>query len=224
MPQYQDSSTGFLQSKFEMEYLFLALASSAILITTIALPYISQGYGMARTYSQIAVISSGFFVLGGIMLARALRLNPHLLVLLVLIPYFLFETGALYTVFGYHGTLVINSDAPSAEYELVHTQESQAAQWLQEFKEESPQIHAADWSGERMLISQGKISPSLIDHTSFFQHRGITGYLYLSYNNVVNGKLVNGGKRVEEHDMSEYSGELVNKNRIYVNGGSEVWR
>ena len=62
--------TDFLKRKFEPEYLVLTLACAGLLVAIIALPFVSQGYGMPRAYSLCITILSVFFVIGGITLSK----------------------------------------------------------------------------------------------------------------------------------------------------------
>ena len=229
LPHETNSTPGSLKARFEMEYLLLALVCAGILVAMVALPYLSIGYGIGRLFSQLAVILSGFFVLGGVLLSKYIRISPHLLLLLVLVPYFLFTTGAIYEVSGMHTDIFLSSKAPASGYLIVHDHESQATQWLKENRDENSQIYATDWGGIRRLQSQGKISWRLIDGESFARQEEINGYLYLNYNNVVNGKLmvieaVGAGRRGEEHDMDKYTDSFAGKSKLYSNGGSEIWR
>jgi uncharacterized membrane protein len=66
-----------------------------------------------------------------------------------------------------------------------------------------------------------KVSGYIICSSS--EHAKIEGYIYLRYYNVVDGLvLASGGGNTTE--MQEYSDMLIGENRIYDNGGSEVWR
>jgi len=154
-------------------------------------------------------------------LSKYLRVNSHVLILAVLIPYFLFVTGALPEASRIHSSYLLSQEIPACRYELVHDEETQSAEWLKEHVEEDSLIYTADIHGRNRLTSQGKISPRLTDGRSFFARQEIPGYVYLSYNNVVNDKLV---VEHEFYDMSEYLDEFTGKKRIYNNGGSQVYK
>ena len=62
----------FLKTKFEMEYLTIAVGCAGLLVIILALPYISTGYDLFRTYSLARVILSVCFVIGGIVIAKTL--------------------------------------------------------------------------------------------------------------------------------------------------------
>ena len=48
------------------------------------------------------------------------------------------------------------------------------------------------------------------------------GYIYLRYCGVVNGRLM--ANRAQWHDIANYQDEFAEKDKVYTNGGSEVWR
>jgi len=211
----------FLKTKFEMEYLTMVLACVGILVIMVALPHVSKGYEPQRLYSLVLIILSSCFVIGSITLSNYLKLRPYLLMLLILIPLFTFTTGAMYQVFGIPYSPTLCSKGPEYDREYIHDSESYAAKWLMvNGKKNYNRHYTTNTYGKRGLISQGKISPNLIDHISFSKHRKISGYIYLHYNSVVNGKLV--VKHIE-YNMSEYSDMFIGHSKIYDGGGSEIW-
>ncbi|OGO21398.1 MAG: hypothetical protein A2144_00320 [Chloroflexi bacterium RBG_16_50_9] len=217
----EGARVGFLRSRFEMEYLLLSLMAAALLAVAILIPFISVGYDVIRIYSQTAALLSTFFVIGGIVLSRSLRINAHVLPFLILIPYFLFTTWAGYEVFGVHKSYILSSEAAAANYEVVYEQETLAAQWLKKNMDGDSGVYTADYYGGRKLISQGKISSMLIDYERFQDHSELDGYIYLSHNNVVNQAVV---IKQEPNMLSDYSDMFDGKNIIYNNGGSEIYR
>jgi len=218
------SESGFLQTKFEMDYFFTAVASIGIQMATLVLPYVSEGYDITRLYSQTLVLLSVFFIIGGIVLSKYFfKLNPRWLILLLLILYAAFTTGATYEVAGVHKQAYLSSEAVTYSFENIDDQESSAAKWLKERIGSKSQIYTADAYGSQALISQGKFSPSLIDRYSFYYRRQIKGCLYLSYNNA-NGKFMSTGWVSELCDISDYSDTFISKNMIYNNGGGVVYK
>lgn len=219
-PQYSNSSPWFLRRRFEIEYLLLVIMGFVLLAAAVILPFASRHYDPERLYFQVFALLSVFVFVGTIILSKYLRINSLLFIFILLIPYFLFITGAMEQVLGYHVKYILDPEAPAASYELTYDQESQAAPWLKEHMDENSTIYTS-LPGERKLISQGKIAPVLIDYREFFGGREIKGYVYLNYNNVVNGKVYFSGQL---HDMSEYSNVISGKNRLYNNGGSEIYK
>ena len=145
----------------------------------------------------------------------------YLVILLVLIPYFLSVTGVTYQMFGYPRQITLNSGGEQYDTYYVHDQESYSAKWLRNNGElEDTKICVGRGIGGR-LISQAGIRQYDSD-SLFVEGRKINGYVYLRYYNVVDGKILDAQR--EEHNMVEYQDKFVDKNRIYNNGGSEVYR
>ena len=229
----------FLKTKFEMEYLVMAMACSGLLVVMVALPFVSTGYGIQRLYSLVLVILSVCFVIGGMMLSKHFfffkkrkpvlkeknngsEVRAYLVILLILIPYFLFQTGAMHVIFGAPGPTTLNSEGEEDDCEYVHDSESYAAKWLAMNSETNSRIYTADGHGWHRVISQGKIPLNRINPHLFSMHEKLReGYIYLSYNNVVNSKLEVEGMTC---NMTEYSDMLIEKSKICDTGGSEVYR
>jgi len=167
--------------------------------------------------------------LGGMMLSRYLKLSPHWIILVLLIPYFMFVTGAGYGIFGVHeGTLrsevyivALSSKSIEDRYELVYNQENISAKWLKNNYDSNEQVYAGDDYGQRKLISQGPFDPRSIGDSPLFDHELVNGYIWLSYDNTVFDTLTQ--KRVS-YDINNYSDIITTKNEIYNNGGSEIWK
>ena len=148
------------------------------------------------------------------------QVRAYSIILLILIPYFLFVTGAMCQIFGAPVTLNLNSEGETYDREYVHDSESCGAMWLAMHGEKNSQIYTPDGHGSHRLLSQGKISPRRINSRSFSaQDRNIKGYIYLYYNNVVKGKLMAG-----TGNMTEYSDMFVRRSKIYNSGGAEIYR
>ena len=114
------------------------------------------------------------------------------------------------------------------EYTYIHEEECYAARWLGTYAETNKMIYT-DFMGKWRLISQGGLSHSLIDRHSLpdpEREERINGYIYLRYHNVINDKLLD-TQSYQQHlsgrDISEYQDKFVGLNKIYNNGGSEVW-
>ena len=266
----------FLKTKFEMEYLTIALMCAGLLVIMVALPFISIGYDILRLYSLVIVILSVCFVIGGMTLShfffykkktcakrksyffgkaffskerfeeknvtqqtfkkslikkpftnksgdrgKGSQVRAYLIILLILIPYCMFTTGAIHQLFCAPSSIILNSEGEVYDAKYVHDQDSYGAKWLMVNSEKNSRIYTTDGHGWHRLISQGKISRGRIDFHSFPRHEKIKGYLYLSYDNVINGKLE---VERERCNMSEYSDMFVGKSKVYNSGGSEIYR
>jgi uncharacterized membrane protein len=151
------------------------------------------------------------------------EVRAYLIILLVLIPYFLCVTGVTYQMFGYHGTIILNSEGKQYDKYYVHDQESYGARWLANNAEQKNIRIYTDRVGDRRLISHAGFSPHTIDKYTLTDERDIEikGYFYLRYYNVVDGKLLDW--QFEEHNITEYSDKFTGKSKLYNNGGAEIW-
>lgn len=210
----------FLSRKLEPEYFVLLMACFALLVVSVVFPVISKSYSVSRVYFQAMVPLAIFFVIGGITASRYIKSHPQWVILLVLIPYFLCATGAMYQIFGQPGAITLSSEGRHYDQEYVSDQESYGAKWLGDKAGENTKIYTFRYGSNR-LISQGGIQSWRIDNHSLIERDSeINGYIYLRYHNVVNGKVLD---EQGSHDISEYQDKFAGKGMIYSNGGSEIW-
>ena len=146
--------------------------------------------------------------------------RAYLIILLVLIPYFFCTTGVMYQVFGIPRAITLNSEGKTYDLMYIHDQDSSGAKWLMNYGERKIKLYT-DRFGMYKLVSQGKFLLRSIDWSSFPEHREIEGYIYLYYNNIVNGEVYKQWDIM--FNISDYADMFVGKNKIYANGGSEVY-
>jgi len=210
----------FLNQKFDLEFFVVSLACSAILVITLALPYVFIGYSMARTYSQMVIILSPFFVIGGIMVAKLLHVKrASLIILLALTPFFMCNTGTMYQIFGTPQAVTLNSSGNTYDTLFIREDEHSAIFWLKDHTHENAIIYADSYSEARSL---GQIEMYPIDTVTEGTEPIEEGYIYLRYRGVVDGILMDRYRRW--HDISEYQDAFAERNLIYTNDGSQAWR
>ena len=219
-PELNFKKSDFLKEKFEATYFMIALGCAGVLAAMVALPFISTGYGITRLYAVTTIILSLFFVIGGITVSRHLRVRAWLIILLVLIPYFLCVNGVTYQMFGVPRAIVLNSEGGQYDMYYMHDQECHSAMWLKEYGEENAKMYA-DFYGSRRLLSQGKIWSSLYHFHWLSYPDVVDGYIYLRYSNILNGELI--GRHSKVYNITDYQDLFLKENKIYSNGGSEVY-
>lgn len=223
---YRDAPVEFLKTKFDIEYFLMSIVCSGIAVLALLLPGISK-YGLTRSFPQLLVVLSTFFILGGLMLAKFLKVRAHWLILLILIPNFMFVTSVCYEICGVHdgalrspiGQVVLSNKVASSSRVLVYDVEMRSAQWLQSHIDEQSLVYAGDDYGKQKLISQGKFYPNSLSSWPFINRKQVAGFIWLSYDNIVNQKLIYSG---ELYNINDYVYVLNGKNKVYTNGGSEV--
>jgi uncharacterized membrane protein len=225
-PELNFTKADFLKDKLEVGYFAVALICSGLLVVVVAVPFISVGYGMDRAHLLGICILSLFFVIGGITLSRHLKVRAYLIILLVLIPYCLCATGVTYQMFCVPRAITLNSEGEQYDMYYVHDQESYGAKWLKEYCDGKTRVYS-DFYGRFGLISQAGYSPKSINRDHLIRHEKIDGYIYLTYYNVVNDKLVGRNESsliLTFYNLTEYDDVFIKKDEIYNNGGSEVYR
>ena len=219
-PGEEKETPKFINQKLEAEFLVCSLACSASLAASVALPHILEGYSMLRTYCQMMTVLSPFFVIGGIMVAKFLHTKwAYLVVLMVLIPYFMCNTGTMYQLFGVPRAITLNSEGQGYDKIFIHDKETFATRWLGDHAYEGARIAVDHYSWLRSYGGVGMYyASSLIEENKPIGE----GYIYLRYSGVVGGKLMDRYHRW--HDIAEYRDEFTERSLIYANGGSEVWK
>ena len=208
--------------RIDVEYLILATVCCLMIAVTVLLPFVSRGYDLVRVYFMMMIVLAPFFVIGGVTVARLVRIHWHYLVVLtVLIPYFLCTTGTIYQALGAPKTMYLSSQ--SLEYDLyyVHDQDVYAARWLAQNRQEGITIYSF---GERKLMSQGGLSSHEAGkelYQAYHTGQQISGYVYLNYLNVVKGKVPAPGYQMA--DIEPYKVMLSGKAKIYTNNGPEIY-
>jgi len=214
IPKSGNIKPNFLKAKLGMDIFVMMIVCSAILVISVILPYVLKIYSMERTYYQLIVILSPFFVLGGIFIARLLKVRPYLIILLVLIPFFLSTTGVLYEVMGQRVSVVLD---PGHWHERlwVYDQESHAAKWIVRHGEETVSKYAGPAMGLRVFVSQSGTHPTSVrDFTDEYKAgRRINGYIFLRNIDIATLET-----------LTEYPEIFDGKNKIYTSGISEVYR
>jgi len=214
----------FLSRRLDAEFFILSLACTVILVTAVALPYILIAYGMARVWCQMMIVLSPLAIIGGVVLAQALHTQrAYLVILSVLIPFFMCQTGTMYQLFNVPRAITLNSEGQTYDILFIHDQEILAAKWIASHADKENAIYS-DWYGVDRLISQGGIRSRVYFAEAFIKGSKYLepGYFYLRYTGVVDGKLLD--NYYQWHDMTDYQDEFVERNLIYSNGGSQVYK
>jgi uncharacterized membrane protein len=233
---YKNSRFHFLDTKYQsvglpvidMEYFSVSIVCCLILGISLALPYIFIGYDLNRTYTLMITILSSFFITGGIFISDIIHNKfKYLAIIIVLIPYFLINTGFMYQIFGNPQQIILNSTGTDYDLYYFHDQELFAGNWLDNNRVLTSPIYT-DFSGVNRLISGTNISNNSILVISNYlnEQNPLVGYIYLGYNAVVDGNLDllnNVTELSNEVSVNPYLGKIDNNDKIYSNGGTNIW-
>ncbi|MDD4255255.1 MAG: DUF2206 domain-containing protein [Methanofollis sp.] len=235
----------YLENKFSGLFFVLVIIVTGLLGLMVVVPYVSDGYDLARVLPLSNTILSVMFVVGGIAIAEVLRFvvqstgerREHLtahhggdrsllmkmslaVILVVLLPYFLSVTGVLHTLYGDHRDVVFHADGPQYDMKYVHETEAQGAVWLNQRMDPEMRVFA-DGFGISRLMSLGTMPPSSL--ASFVQYGWVSreSYVYLRHKNVVDGNLIDFDGKYR--DMDEFAQLFRHKSKVYANGGATIW-
>jgi len=209
--------------RIDAEYFLLSLACCTMLVTTLVLPHVAVGYSMERQYIQAMFPLSLFLVIGGIKIAKYVRLKPYWILIIVLIPYFLCTTGAMYQVFGIPTAITLNSEGPLYDAWYINDSDCYGAKWLGTNSEEHTRINTYSPTMHLLYSQAGIRTVRRVNMlSSFDEDEEIRGYIFHRSRDVIDGKLMDDGSK-QEHNITEYKDKFFGQAKIYDNGGSEVW-
>ncbi|MFH1209973.1 MAG: DUF2206 domain-containing protein [archaeon] len=210
----------------DIEYLTLKIAGFIALSIIIILPFSSISYDLVRTYQQTLILLSLPAILGGWILFKFFRKNYRIIILTIfLLIYFLFLSRFIQQgVGGPDITMGLNNEGIEYDVYYVHKTEVISGNWLFNNYDKNNLIYL-----DKRAISKVELStppkfttkiaqdvlPSIIKESD---------YVYLSYANVFDGIAF---KTIKGNTLSyNYPTEFLNQNKnlIYNNGGSEIFK
>jgi uncharacterized membrane protein len=229
--------------KFYPEYVVMVLASTAVLLMCIVIPHFASKLYVSRFYHIALFFLAPFCVLGGITvfeliskaLSRLISLNAKnksiylkLVVLTVLIPYFLFTTGFIIKITG-ETPASISLSLGEVDGDYSNEQEIYGAKWLSAMSDNHFRIYA-DHYGIYSLIDAcwGRIATLPNDTTRIYKN----SYIYLRSRNVKTNKILIARYEIAEtvydyidlNEDLEYFTMINSRNKIYKNGGAQIYK
>ena len=223
---------GWKKRGIDREYILFSAISMVLLAMCILLPGFAGALRMERLYHLALFFLAPFFTIGsealiGFFSMRKNKLYSSILILFILVPYFLFQTGFVYEVAGTQSWLVPLSkyrmnpvDLASGGY--VNQLDVVGAQWLLEnvrFSDTS--IYTDIVSKVFVLTSYGLVDPGIVEELS---NKTLSvkpnSIIYFGKINVVDGIVV--GAYVWNITQISYS--LNELSKVYSNGGSEIYK
>ena len=221
----------YRNSIFNVEYISMMMVFLSIILLMVVLPYITIGFSIDKLYLQALVLLAPMIVIGSVIISNHLHIRyTSLIIMLILISQFICGTYLIYQFFGVSYSYAFNSEGYEYNMLYVHDQEVVAAQWLGNHDTPDLPIYT-DCYGFKRLIGYGCgdkwRSAFGYDQKSFFaENKPIRrGYIYLRYQNVVDGEFIPNQSGIpfhqDIHNTSEYS--IFLKDRVYSNGATETY-
>jgi len=234
-------------TKLKAEYFYLIVASLIILFLS-TLPYSAKFLNMTRIYHIALVALSPMFIVGGIfVIEKAMKIiniknylkQNHVISILVLgimIPYFLFNTGFVYEITNDVPTSIPlgmermkNDNITKVDFynSYIPEQDVYSASWFSQNKDENKSIYSDRDSKLHVLNSYG-MTPQFKIYSSFkesknYEHDLSLGNYYIYFNmfNVHHNMFVdsNGYK----FKTSIFSPIFNKSSKVYSNGYGEIY-
>jgi uncharacterized membrane protein len=188
-------------------------------------PYVSIAYNFERLYQQTLVILSLPAVLGGLVLFRFFKKENIKIILMtiIFIWYFLPSSGFTSQLFGGEPRMSLNNFGEAHDRFYTHESEVKSLEWLSKYYNQKNEIYLDRYAtlkayyffkiNEKNILED--ILPSTIDKNA---------YVYSSYVNTIYKKtfIYYGLKEMGYNFPTEFLNQ--NKNLIYNNGSSEVFK
>ena len=168
------------------------------------------------------------FIIGGMFISDMIHYKyVYVVILIVLIPYFLINTGIMYQIFGNHQEIMLNSTGIQYDMYYYHGQELNAANWLDNNRMLNTPIYSDLVGSDRLFSATNIPTISISDIFNYLNGRNpLDGYLYFGFSAAVNGNLIKNNNVTNisaEVSMNTYSSKIATNNKIYSNGGTNIW-
>ena len=211
----------------ECEWATLSMVALFSLLAIMVLPFASLDYDLERLYLQTLIIMTFSWVWGGLHVTRFLHVrdsHSSFLLLFLLIVYFMFNSGLLpQLIGGISPPVTLANSGNHYDRFYVHKSEVEAAKWLTVNRKKNYYIYA-DPDAKCKLAAYSNIPFISIKEYVLPSVLGKSGYVYANWTNTVKGKAFAyyRGQSVSYNYPLEFMNQ--NKNLIYNNGGSEVFK
>lgn len=211
------------RKKQDIEYSIMGFVFLMILIVTIVLPFITVKYDLGRVYLQAFIFLALPIVYGVLAVTKFIREEYRILILtFIILAWFIAETGALYQLSGsYDVGIALSNQGDYYERYYTHKDEVSSASWLNQTITKSSIIYTDKYAGNKIRsldgikITSSDVIPGSIDRRA---------YVYLSYTNKVKQR----GFQFYNVGVLSYNYPIAflnaNKNKVYNNDGSEIFK
>lgn len=214
----------FKKRMIHEEYIFMTLGCLLLLMLNILIPYISIAYNIERLYQQALVLLSLPAVLGVFVIFKNVKNDNLKLIFVVLMfnLYFLHYSGLLSRVVD--GTSQMNLDNSGEDYNKFYVRQSEvnSVKWLSNNYDQNNMIYGDEYSNLNMISFTNikvdaipDILPSTIDEEA---------YVYSSYTNTTQNTAFVYHKQKQMAFKFPNEFLVQNKNIIYNNGDSEIFK
>lgn len=234
--------------RFEKEYAMFSFVNLGILFAAISVPFFASALNMTRLYQITLIFLAPFGIIGGVAIFRTINkivgaawtdesMRRSVKVLSVyFVIFLLFQTGLVYyMVQGHSGSISISREGinkyGSAEDKAsfytglnVFEQDVFSARWFDRSVDQGVDTRVyVDYISNHPLIGYGMMPGhnQILSGTTTTIEPG--AFVYLGYPNVIENVARKRSEGVPFFNPTELSPFLMSINKIYVNGGSEIY-
>lgn len=215
----------FKKRKINIEYTIMALIGLILVVAIIILPFASISYDLMRTYQQVLVILSLPLIFGGLMIFKFAKKSIRIIcILLIFIFYFLFFTGFVPQIIGgANAPFQLNNFGEGYDRGYIHKTETKSSDWLSENYNKYDFIYADKRASCKLWLSQ-KINGNKVIENVFPSTIDKKAYVYSSHTNMIEKKafVIAWRGMINYNFPTEFLNK--NKNKIYNDGGSEIFK
>ncbi|MFX1535500.1 MAG: DUF2206 domain-containing protein [Promethearchaeota archaeon] len=218
--------------RFGSEYFIFGLAAMGLLGALIVVPGLADTLNMTRFYHVLLFFLAPFCVLGVATLLKSVSHREKELIvavvsIIILVPYFLFQTGFVYEFTGTDSySLPLSLHRTSAlrlygHHGYLSDQDIISAKWIStNVNYRKVAIYADMSSRVNILISHAMLFSGYSNLISNVTQSSDIGMIYLNKLNTVEG-IVIGANSLWNTD--EFSPTLNDMSKVYSNGGSDIY-
>lgn len=212
-------------------YFTFCLISVVLLVLLIAIPGLANTMNMTRFYHILLFFLAPLCVLGtGVLVGLALKRRRELLVsvllLIVLVPYFLFQTGFVYEI-----VKTSNWSIPLSKYRMdilwlsrlgyIPETDVFGARWLSEnTNTKFTRVYADLYSKNRVITIYSMIYRGDVGRLSNTTRFASNGTIFVGCMNSIGGKIVDQGRLINTSLLTNFSEMSI----IYSSGACEIYR
>lgn len=213
----------FKKDNAKKEYIFISISFLLLLFFVVLIPFGTFYYNLDRAYQQVLIFLSIQTIFALFLIFKLINIKKsEVYISIILILYFLLLSGFINQLIGTRDVSTsLNNFGDSYDNYFSHKEEINSGSWINLETNREKVVSADSRAQSRLYLSKlqwnlaGDILPSLI---------GKNNYLYLSYSNVN-----------EDIAFKPFKGLLLsytfpsdffntNKNKIYNNGGSVIFK
>lgn len=213
--------------QIDPEYIVAIVVSVILLVMFLILPYISIAYDAVRLFFQLLIFLAPVFIIGAMKIAKTIR-KPKLDILIIVVLLLSLFSCATYFQYHFYGQPYspdYDSGGLVRNEAYIYNQEVVGATWLKDHYMDNYTTYSEGRGLIVFMAAYGNDSTKMNLNNSFFSWNKTvnSGYIYLGYINTNKNEVLPVYTNLNVQNMSNYSNLFLRKDKIYDNGGSQIW-